>query len=144
MGGFATVTSPEAFGSDTKIRIRISDETRFYYPDASVTCRPNPQEDSWQDEPRIVVEVPVRVDPAMSIFGEKKDALSFHRFARGAYLLIEQEAPLVEVHRRTADGFVRERYQGMDASLRLETIRGELSLAEIYRKVIFATEQSPE
>ena len=31
------------YNSDTKIRIRLSTHTRFYYPDASVICRPNPQ-----------------------------------------------------------------------------------------------------
>jgi Uma2 family endonuclease len=132
----------EAFHSDTKIRVRLPQETRFYYPDVSVTCRPNPQDDSWQDEPTLVVEV-LSASTRRVDFGEKKDAyLSIASLE--AYLLIEQEAPLVEVHRRTADGFVRERYRGLNATLRLETIRSELSLAEIYRRVIFATEPSQE
>src|SRR5205809_2523064 len=40
-----------AFNSDTKIRVRLPAQTRFYYPDGSVICRPNPQTDSFQDEP---------------------------------------------------------------------------------------------
>src|SRR5438874_9406984 len=39
------------FNSDTKIRIRLPTQTRFYYPDALVVCRPNAQSDSFQDEP---------------------------------------------------------------------------------------------
>src|SRR5262249_6108241 len=39
------------FDSDTKIRIRLPTQVRFYYPDVSVICRPNPQSDSFQDEP---------------------------------------------------------------------------------------------
>ena len=35
--------------SDTKIRIRLPTQVRFYYPDVSVICRPNPQDDSFQD-----------------------------------------------------------------------------------------------
>jgi Uma2 family endonuclease len=30
------------YNSDTKIRIRLPDQVRFYYPDASVICRSNP------------------------------------------------------------------------------------------------------
>src|SRR5207237_6192599 len=37
------------FNSDTKIRVRLATQVRFYYPDASVVCRPNPQTDSFQD-----------------------------------------------------------------------------------------------
>src|SRR5262249_6193626 len=38
------------FNSDTKIRVQMPTHVRFYYPDVSVTCRPNPPADSFQDE----------------------------------------------------------------------------------------------
>ncbi len=34
------------YNSDTKIRVRLPTHVRFYYPDVSVICRPNPQTDS--------------------------------------------------------------------------------------------------
>jgi Uma2 family endonuclease len=34
----------QAYNSDTKIRIRL----RLYYPDVSVICRPNPDDDSYR------------------------------------------------------------------------------------------------
>src|SRR5688500_9697909 len=45
------------YNSDTKIRVRLATQTRFYYPEVSVVCRPNPQDDSFQDEPVVIVEV---------------------------------------------------------------------------------------
>src|SRR5436305_9331639 len=45
------------FNSDTKIRVRLPTQVRYYYPDASVSCRPNPQGDSFQDEPAAIFEV---------------------------------------------------------------------------------------
>src|SRR5437763_2916800 len=45
------------FNSDTKIRIRLPREVRFYYPDASMICQPNPQTDVFQDEPMALFEV---------------------------------------------------------------------------------------
>jgi Uma2 family endonuclease len=45
------------YNSDTKIRLRLPQQVRFYYPDVSVICRPNPQSDSFQDEAAVLVEV---------------------------------------------------------------------------------------
>src|SRR3954470_15700773 len=42
------------FNSDTKIRIRLPTQVRFYYPDVSVVCKPNPQTDSFQDDPVVL------------------------------------------------------------------------------------------
>ena len=45
------------FNSDTKVRVRLPNQTRFYYPDAMVVCRSNDQHSSFQDEPVVIVEV---------------------------------------------------------------------------------------
>ena len=81
------------FDSDTKIRIHLPTQMRFYYPDVSVICRPNPQDDSFQDEPAAIFEVlshrTRRVD-----LGEKKDAyLTIPSL--NVYLLVEQESATV-------------------------------------------------
>src|SRR5204863_8150738 len=81
------------FNSDTKIRVRLPTHVRFYYPDVSVICRPNPQTDSFQDEPAALFEVlsqsTRRIDE-----GEKKDAyLTIPALA--VYILVEQESPRV-------------------------------------------------
>jgi len=127
----------QPFNSDTKIRIRMPTQTRFYYPDASVVCRPNPDHESFQDEPALIAEVlskkTRRIDE-----GEKKDAyLTIPSL--GIYLLIEQQAPLVTVYRRTDAGFVREVYEELNA-VPLGGIETQLPLAEIYAGVEFTPE----
>ncbi len=130
------------FNSDTKIRIRFSTHVRFYYPDASVICRPNPQADSFQDEPAVVVEVLSRRTRRIDE-GEKKDAyLTIPSLS--VYVLVEQETAAVVAFRRTADGFVREVHRGMDAVLPLGEIGADLPLAEIYEGVEFAPEPDEE
>lgn len=130
--------SCRAFNSDTKIRVRLPTQVRFYYPDASVICRPNPQTASFQDEPAVLAEVLSRRTRRIDE-GEKKEAyLTIPSL--GVYLLIEQDAPAVILFRRTEDGFVREVYQGTDAVLPLPEIETELPLAEIYESVEFAAE----
>ena len=126
------------YNSDTKIRLRLPHQVRFYYPDVSVICRPNPQSDSFQDEAAVLVEVlsngTRRIDE-----GEKKDAyLTIPSLC--AYLLVEQETPNVVVFRRKEQGFVREIHQGLDAVIPLGEIDIELPLAEMYDGVEFLPE----
>lgn len=130
------------FNSDTKIRIRLQSRWRFYYPDVSVVCRPNPQQESFQDEPTIVAEVLSRKTRRIDE-GEKQDAY-FAIPSLSAYLLIEQETPAIVVHRRTPNGFLREVYDGMDAVIPLDEIDAELPLADAYEGVEFLPEPDDE
>jgi Uma2 family endonuclease len=130
------------FNSDVKVRVRLPNQIRFYYPDVQVSCRPNPPNDSFQDEPAVIFEAlsqrTRRIDE-----GEKKDAyLTIPSL--GAYVLIEQETPAVVVFRRTEQGFVREVYQGLDAVVPLPEIEVELPLAEIYEGVEFTPEEEED
>jgi Uma2 family endonuclease len=130
------------YNSDTKIRIRLPNEVLFYYPDVSVICRPNPPTDSFQDEPAVLVEVlskgTRRIDE-----GEKKRAyVKIPSLA--VYLLVEQETAAVVAFRRTAQGFVREEYQGLDAVIPLDEIDATLPLADLYEAVQFQPEPSED
>jgi Uma2 family endonuclease len=126
------------FNSDTKIRVQLPTHFRFYYPDASVVCRPNPPTDSYQDEPVVLFEVLSRRTRRIDE-GEKKDAyLTIPSL--GVYVLIEQDTAAIVAFRRTEGGFVREVYQGMEAVLPLAEIGIDLPLAEIYEAVEFAPE----
>ncbi len=130
------------FDSDTKIRIYLPTQVRFYYPDVSVVCRPNPQTDSFQDKPAVLFEVlshgTRRIDE-----GEKKDAyLTIPSL--GVYVLIEQGTAAAVVFRRTGQGFVREVYEGLDAVIPLAEIETALPLAEVYDGVEFSREAEEE
>ena len=126
------------YNSDTKIRVRLPGQVRFYYPDVSVICRPNPQTDSFQDNPAALVEVLSRRTRRIDE-GEKRDAyLTIPSL--GVYLLIEQDTAAVVALRRTAGGIVREVYEGLDAVIPQAEIGIDLPLAEIYEAVEFAPE----
>lgn len=126
------------FNSDTKIRVRLPTHWRFYYPDASVICRPNPQTDSFQDEAAVIFEVLSRSSRRIDE-GEKKDAyLSIPSLV--VYVLLEQSAPAAVIFRRTEHGFVRETLEGPSAVLALPEIEIDLPLAEVYEGVEFTPE----
>lgn len=127
------------FNSDTKVRIRLPFQTRFYYPDTSVICKPNPQSESFQEEPAVIVEVLSR-RTRRTDEGEKKDAyLTIPSLC--VYLLVEQEMAAVVAFRRTDQGFVREVYEGLDAVIPLAEIETSLPLTEIYEGVEFTPER---
>jgi len=128
----------QPFNSDTKVRIRLPAHIRFYYPDLSVVCRPNPQSDSFQDDPIAVFEVLSRSTRRID-GGEKKDAyLTIPSL--GIYGLVEQEMAVVVAFRRTERGFVREVYEGLEAVLPLPELGTNLPLAELYEGVEFIPE----
>lgn len=134
--------SCEAFNSDTKVRIILPAHTRFYYPDAMVVCRSNPEGDTYQDTPALIVEV-LSPRTRRTDEGEKKEAYlsvpSLHY-----YLLVEQEEAAVVAYRRTDQGFVRSVYQGLQDSIVLPELDLEFSLAEIYARVRFGPEPDEE
>ncbi len=127
-----------AHSSDTKIRIRTISPLRYYYPDVSVVCDPNPPEDSFHDNPVVIFEVlsdsTRRIDE-----GEKKEAYLTIPSLR-VYALVDQESATVVLFRRTETGFEREVHHGLDVVLNLAEIGIELPLAEIYD----AVDLSPE
>jgi Uma2 family endonuclease len=128
----------QPFNSDTKIRVRLPNQVRFYYPDVSIICRPNPPDDSFQDEPAAIFEV-LSKGTRRTDEGEKKDAYLMVG-SLCVYALVEQDAPHVVVFRRTEQGFVRETYEGLDSVVPLWEIETELPLAEIYDGVEFVPE----
>lgn len=124
------------FNSDTRIRLRLQSHFRFYYPDVSVTCRPNPQSDSFQDEPAVVVEVRSpetrRIDE-----GEKYDAYTSLP-SLSVYLLVAQDKAEVVLFRRSEHGFVREEYAGVEGVIPLPEVGCDLPLGEVYEGVELA------
>jgi Uma2 family endonuclease len=124
------------YNSDTKIRVKLVAHTRFYYPDASVVCQPNQPDESFQDLPVVIVEVASentrRVDHS-----EKKDACLTIPSLQ-SYVLLEQDAVVATVYRRTEQGFLRDVYEGLDAVVPLPDVAATLPLAEAYNGVSFA------
>lgn len=130
------------FNSDTKIRLRLPAQVRFYYPDVSVVCRQNPPSDSFQDQPVVLVEVISR-NTKRTDEGEKKEA--YLRIpSLEAYLIVQQEEAAILVYRRTAQGFEREVFVGLEAVIPLPSIEAELPLAEAYESVVLGSEPRSE
>jgi len=128
----------QAMNSDTKVRVKMSNHTRFYYPDGMVVCSTNPPDDSFQDSPKVLAEVlsdsTRRVDE-----GEKRDAyLTIPSL--DVYLLIDSSRARVVAYRRGEQGFAVELYEGLDKVVALGEVEAELPLGELYERVTFEAE----
>jgi Uma2 family endonuclease len=132
------------YTSDMKIRVKLPTHVRFYYPDVSVVCNSNPPEDTFQDQPVVVVEILSR-KTRRNDQGEKKDAyLTIPSL--GAYLLIEQEFASVTVFRRTGteQGFISEAFNDMSEVISIPEVGAELPLAAVYDGIEFVPEPDQE
>ncbi len=119
------------FNSDTKVRVDLPDQVRFYYPDAMVVCDPNSPEEHYQERPVVLVEVLSESTRRIDL-GEKRGAYLAIPSLR-VLILAESEGPAVTVHRRKPDGgFAVEEYAGLDAAIPLPEIGAALPLAELY------------
>jgi Uma2 family endonuclease len=123
------------FGSDTKIRIRLTHGTRFYYPDSMIVRRLNDPDGRFQDNPVLIVEVLSSITRRI----DEVEKLDSYRAIESleVYVLIEQSQAQVTVHRRVDGAFVRESYSGLEAAIPLPELNISLPLAEIYESISY-------
>jgi Uma2 family endonuclease len=121
------------FNSDTKVRVRLPNQLRFYYPDVQVVCEPNPLEDSFQDRPNVIVEV-LSDSTRRTDEGEKLDAYTTIPSLE-VYLLVDSVRRQVTAYHRTDTGFVRSIYTGLEGHIPLPCLGFDLPLSEIYEQV---------
>ena len=125
----------QVFNSDTKVRVRQTRGTRFYYPDFSVVCRVNPASDTYQDAPVVIVEIISESTRRTDEYEKRESYLSINSLQ--VYVRVEQTSAAAVVDRRVDSGFEREVYVGLDAVIPLPEIECQLPLAELYEKVEF-------
>ena len=124
----------EVFSSDMRVRSRDSDA--YFYPDVVVVCGKQEFEDDVLDtllNPIFVVEV---LSPDR---GEKFTRYK-HLASLQEYLLVSQDSVRVEHHRRHVAQWMLSHYRALDELLLLPSIRCQLSLRDIYRRVTFSHE----
>jgi len=125
----------QAFNSDMKVRVRLTRTTRFYYPDLSVVCQPNAGDDTFQDNPVVIVEVISESTRRVDEYEKREAYLSINSLC--VYMLLEPNIIAALVYRRADEGFTCETYEGPDAIISLPEIECDLNLAEAYAQVEF-------
>lgn len=118
------------YNSDASVRVS---ETRYTFPDVTVSCDPRDQPTTEQkqvDAPRVVIEV-------LSDSTEGRDRLKKANIYRACptiqeYALIATKYQAVEVQRREGDAWTLHLF-GPDDMLELTSIDVSIPVAELYR-----------
>ena len=132
---------------DTKVRSgptqRRIMKGLFSYPDVVVICG----EPQYHDEHRDVVINPTVIIEVLSESTEARDrGVKFHRYQTWSptltdYVLVSQQAPLIEHFERQADGsWSYHVYQGLEESLTIKSINCTLKLSDVYARIVFPEE----
>ena len=124
---------------DKDMRIKVTANGLYTYPDASVVCG-GPQ---FEDEKRDTLLNPIVIFEVLSPSTADYDRGTKFELYRGLeslreYIVVAQEHPFIERHVRQADdSWLLTEVRGIDQSLTIEAIGCTLPLGEIYRGITF-------
>lgn len=119
------------------IKVNISNQKRFFYPDIVVTCDDNDDVNAYDIKfPKVIVEI-------LSESTEKFDRGKKFQYYRTIpslreYILISSQEYLIECFRRTKNNlWTLQTYEGLDAIIRIESLAIDVLLSEIYATLTF-------
>ncbi len=142
IGNHLKGTPCEATGSDTRV---LAADDRYAYPDVIVQCG-GPEFDP-RDQSRMTITNPAVLFEVLSPSTEASDrGEKFLRYInipsmRGYYLVAQHKPHITSFIRRTDGSWtVGDVVQGLDGSLRIESLQVELPMREIYANVNFDSE----
>lgn len=119
------------------LKVRVPNSRRFFYPDVSIVCGETQFADDERDvalNPAVVVEV---LSDSTAAFDRGKKFQSYQQIeSLREYLPVSQDEYVVEHFLRQNDGrWLYTKAGGLDESLALPTVKCQLALSDIYRKV---------
>ena len=132
----------EFFGSDTKVRSRLSSmRGLFTYPDGVVVCGQPYYHDMQTDvlvNPRVVFEV---LSPSTEEYDKGDKRLRYQTIpSLNDYVLVAQDEPAVEHWVRDGEGnWVATKLTGLGLKLQLDSIGCSLPLSDIYDRIKWVT-----
>jgi Uma2 family endonuclease len=128
-------------GRGSNLRVRYGRRGEYGYPDALIVCGPPlfdplaPPETALLN-PRVLIEVLSDSTEAYDRgrkFARYREIESFIE-----YLLIDSDRPWVDAYRRQPSGLcMLQSYNGLEATVPIESVGIELPLVEVYANVVF-------
>lgn len=122
----------QVYIADVKLRLLISEEDVFYYPDVMVACDLRDTNRYFKQYPKVLIEV---LSPETERTDRREKYLSYMQIASlEEYVLVDQGRREVTVFRRTSK-WQPEILTQAEAPLRLESLAFTLPLEMIYEGV---------
>ena len=122
----------EAFGSDTRVRVRAEKGEFYYYPDVTVDCSGRPNDSQYAEAPSVIFEV---LSPATERVDRVEKLHNYQQIpSLQAYVLVDQLRVAVTIYRRVSGGWESEVLVEKDDVLSLPAIECALPLSAIYER----------
>jgi Uma2 family endonuclease len=133
----------EVYVSD--MRVRVNPTGLYTYPDVVAVCGEPQFEDSELDtllNPTLIVEV---LSPSTEAYDRGEKFADYRRLASlKEYVLVSQDRVRVERYVRQGDEWLLTELSRLEDSLRLASIRCDVALSEIYRKIQLPLGEEPD
>lgn len=126
------------YNSDSRVQLS---ETRYVYPDATVSCNEDDQEDDIISAPKLVVEI---LSPSTENY-DRGQKFVFYRECPGIqeYMLIETQRPSIEVFRREKHAFWTLHIFGSEENVTLHSLGITFPVEDIYEGITFKADDQP-
>ncbi len=112
------------------VKLRISEDDIFYYPDVMVACGSEEGDPLFEEEPCLVVEV---TSPSTETTDRREKLLSYKKIpSLKSYLIVHQGEPRVERHWRDEEGVWWQADLVGEGRVSVPCPETELTLADIY------------
>ena len=121
--------------SSSDMRVRLADGRRYYYPDVLVSCNDRREEpDAYTaTRPALVIEV---LSPSSESTDRREKLVEYQALPSVVdYLILSQDAPLLERFERDGEGWTRAEF-GVGETVELAGLGLSLPIDEIYEDVL--------
>ncbi len=127
------VSRCQPFFGDIKVRVNRS---VYYYPDVLVSCEDEPDDPYFRNQPILIVEV---ISPSTGRIDRSEKLLYYLQMpSLREYVIVDQEAMNVEVHRRQINGgWITYIFNETSDVVELASVELSIPLPDIYRRVQF-------
>jgi Uma2 family endonuclease len=117
------------------VKLQVADDT-IYYPDFMVVCDPDDTDPLVVQHPCVVVEV---VSPSSRITDRREKVMAYRRVpGLMAYLVIEQDEPVIQRHWRNPDGAWLHGSISGEGAIPIPCLDTELTFKDIYLRIDFS------
>jgi Uma2 family endonuclease len=124
----------QVFAESMRLRLQAERSTSFYYPDSLVSCDPADRAPLWREKPIFLAEV---LSPSTERTDRHEKFNAYTNIASlQEYLIILQDIPQIELHRRRA-GWKPETFY-LDQTVHLESVDLTLQIQQLYRRTDLA------
>jgi Uma2 family endonuclease len=125
------------------LRVRVSHRGLYTYPDIVVVCREPEFADDRPDtllNPTFLAEV---LSPSTEAYDRGFKSAQYRKIeALQEYALVSQTEPRLEVFRRQpAGGWLLSEFIGLEGICRFDSLNCEITLAKIYAKITFPSDE---